>query len=312
MKRTVADVLRRGFQNAVANWHLLLLRFAENAVLAIVIVGAGFATVLPMVFSIIAHPPSGIESPDDLRDFLISHAGVFFYAFIIVTIVSLIAIAVHSFVIAGVARVLVDGNRRAADAVTRDRFRAFTFDTWLDGGRKDWLAVFWIYNFVYGVVGLIVVIPLCLIAVLEVFSLLGEMKVAAIATGCIGVPLVVFLFIVSAIISSVWVQKSIIVCVDERRGARDAMRTGWSEARADLSRHFGVAFILLVISIGGSGVISTFSFGFSLPMMAHGAGAAAGLVFVPLRILVAAVSAVFTSAVGLWSIASFAALSEKS
>ena len=120
------------------------------------------------------------------------------------TVISLIAIAVHSFVVAGVARVLVDGNRRAENALTRDRFRAFTFEAWLDGGRKDWLAVFWIYNFVYGLIGLIAIVPFCLVAVIEVFAILAEMKVAAIATGCIGIPIVIFLAIFTSVLASVW------------------------------------------------------------------------------------------------------------
>jgi hypothetical protein len=308
MKRTVADVLRRGFQNAVANWQLLLIHFAENVLLVMIIVGAGFATVLPVIISIVSHPPSELESAEDLRDFVLTHVGTFLYAFAVVTVIGLIVIAIHSFVVAGVARVLVDGNRRADSALTRDRFRAFTFEAWLEGGRKDWLAVFWIYNFVYGLVGLIAIIPFCLVAVIEIFSLVAEMKVAAIATGCIGVPIVLFLAIFSSVLASVWSRKAIIVCVEEARGATDAMRSGWQQARADMTRHFGVAFILFVISIGGGGLISMLSFMFSLPAMAHGGG----ILFLPVRILLSAVSAVFNSAMGVCSIAAFAALSEKS
>jgi hypothetical protein len=310
MKLSATDVLRRGFDNAVANWHLLLIRFAESVLFVIVIVGAGFATVVPVVISIVSHPPT-FEGADDLRDFMISHLGIFLYVIAVVTVLSLILIAIHSFVIAGAARVLIDGNRRASAALTRDRFRSFTFEHWLDGGREGWIGVFWIYNLVYGLVGLIVVIPFSIIAVAVLASLIAEMKVAAIASGCIGVPVVVFLAIFCSILGAVWAQKAIIVCIEERRGARDAMREGWREARADMSRHFGVAFVLFVIAVGGGGVISMLSFGFSAPGFAHGAGAALALMLLPLRLVLTAVSAVFHSAVGLWSLASFAALSEK-
>lgn len=308
MKRTVADVLRRGFQNAVANWQLLLIHFAENVVMAMIIIGASIATVLPIIISFVSHPPSALESAEDLRDFALSHLGIFVYACAVVTVIGLIVIAIHSFVVAGVARVLVDGNRRADSALTRDRFRSFRFEEWLDGGRKEWIAVFWIYNFVYGLIGLIAVVPFCLVVAIEVFSLMAEMKVAAIATGCIGIPIVVFLAIFSSILASVWSRKAIIVCVEEQRGGSDAMRIAWRQARADMTRHFGVAFILFVISIGGGGLISMVSLTFSMPAMAHGGG----IVLFPVRILLSAVSAVFSSAMGLWSIAAFAALSEKS
>jgi len=308
MKRTVADVLRRGFQNALANWQLLFIHFAENVLLLMIILGAGLATILPIIFSIAWHPPSSFESAEDIRDFVLSHIGVLLYVFAVVTVISLIAIAIHSFVVAGVARVLVDGNRRADSALTRDRFRSFRFEDWLDGGRREWIAVFWIYNFVYGLVGLIAIIPFCLIAVIEVFALFAEMNVAAIAVGCIGIPIVLFLAIFSSVLASVWSRKAIIVCVEEQRGGTDAMRSGWRQARADMTRHFGVAFTLFVISVGGGGLISMVSLMFSLPAMAHGGG----IVLFPVRILLSAVSAVFSSAMGLWSIAAFAALSEKS
>jgi len=310
MKRTDADVLRRGFDNAVANWQLLFLRFAENILFFFIIVGAGVATIVPIFMSIVAHPPS-FDVPDDVQDFLMSHIGVFLYIIAVVTVLSLIVIALHSFVIAGVARVLIDGNRRAAAALTRDRFRTFTFEHWLQGGRESWIAVFWIYNFIYGVIGLIIIIPFALVAIGVLTSILADLKAMAIAAGCVGIPIVIFISIFSAILANVWTQKSIVVCIDEKRGATDAMRTAWREVRADLTRHFAVAFVLFVIAVGGSGVISMLSFGFSMPTLAHGAGAAFALMLLPLRLALTAVSAVFSSAVGLWTIASFAALSEK-
>src|SRR6185437_3436976 len=78
-------------------------------------------------------------------------------------IVLAVLMAIHSFVEAGSARVFVDAERNGA-GVTRSResFRAFNMDRWLQGGRASWWTVFWIYNIVWGVGGLILLIPLLL------------------------------------------------------------------------------------------------------------------------------------------------------
>jgi len=51
LKRSVFDILRRGFENTVANWPLILIRVGEVVVLAGVVIGAVLAAVIPVVVS---------------------------------------------------------------------------------------------------------------------------------------------------------------------------------------------------------------------------------------------------------------------
>lgn len=315
MKRAATDVIRRGFDNAVANWPLLLFRFAEHFLFAMLILASVFAVVVPVVISagFSNWEPGHVgDAAAAVLDFLRAHAIIIVYVFVVVTVLGFVLIAVHSFVVGGIARVLVDAERTAAESGRRDRFRRFTVERWFAGGRTKWWAVFWIYNLAYGLAALIVCIPLLAIIALFTVSILAESSGGAIATGCLGLPIVVFLAIAGSLLAAVWSQKAIVVCVDENRGARDALRAGWREARADFSRHFAVAFVMFVIAVGGSGVISMISFGFSTPTFSpHGPGPLIGLAFMPARIATTFLSSVFGSAVSIWSLASFAALSER-
>ena len=315
MKRSATDVLRRGFDNAVANWPLLLFRIAESFVFGMLIVASVVAIIVPVLLSAGLsrwEPGHVADAAGAVLEFLQTHAIIILYVFAVVTVVAFVVMAVHSFVVGGLARVLVDAERTAAESGPRDRFRRFTVDRWLAGGRTMWWPVFWIYNLAYGLAALIICIPLMAMIALVTASILAESKGGAIATGCIGLPVVIFLTITCGILASVWSQKAIVVCAGQGIGARDSLRIGWREARADLSRHFAVAFIMFVIAVGGGGVISMISFGFSVPSNAHGAGPLIGLAFLPARMATTFISSVFGSAVALWSLASFAALSERS
>ena len=172
--------------------------------------------------------------------------------------------------------------------------------------------LFWIYNIAYGVAALIICVPMMLIALAILAVFLKEAPPAvAIVTGCIGVPIIIFLALATTIIAALWSQKAIVVCVEQRRGANDSLREGWREARADFARHFAVVFILFVIAVGGSGAINMVSLMFSGPPIHHGVSAMIALALLPARIAIGIVNSFFSSAVALWSLASFAALSEK-
>ena len=314
MKLAATDVIRRGFENALANWPLLLLRFAEAVVFVVLTIGSVIAIIIPVVVSasLSKYNPSNYSNPTDaILGLFHAYGVVMLYVFGLATVMGLVFIAVHSFVVGGIARIVVDADRSAAPSGPRERFRRFTMERWVEGGRETWWPIFWIYNIAYGVAALIVCIPMIVFSLIAIAALLNETAPVAIVAGCIGIPIFIFLAFATSIIAAVWSQKAIIVCVEKHLGANDSLRVGWREARADFSRHFAVAFIMFVIAVGGSGVISMFSLMFSAPVNGHGAGAMIGLMLLPARLVISAISSLFSSAVSLWSLASFAALSEK-
>jgi hypothetical protein len=304
LKRPITEVIRRGFDSAVANWQLLLLRFAENIVFVFLTIATVIAIVAPLLISI---GLSAIDlkdmraKPDEVAatigSVLASHLAVFVYAFIAIFVLLGILIVIHSFVIAACAQTYVDADRAP-------RPRVFSMERWLAGGRHSMWPVFWIFNAAYTLAALVILVPAVLVLV---FVLVLRESAGAIVIGCLSLVFIVFVTIVVAVLTGIWCQKAIIVAVRSNLGAGEALRVAWREIRGDFGRHFAVAFIMIVISIGGAATLGMFSFAFAMPASRD---ALLPLIFAPARIALSMVQNVFTAAVSLWMLACFAALSD--
>ena len=308
VRRSIGDVIRRGFDNAVANWPLLLIRVGETFVFGAISVAAALAIIVPLLVS----AGMGAFNPADATTFattaltlITEHWLVIIWALVVVALLLVAFFLIHSFVIGGVATILVDAEIAAGPApASRARFGAFTMERWMAGGRAHWWAVFWIYNVAYGVAALIVLVPL---VVMGGIMILLHGSPAAIVAGCLGLSMAIAAGIFSAVIASIWCQKAIVVRAARGCTGSDALRIAWAEARADAGRHFAVAFVLMVIAFGGAGVIGMFSIVLAVPTAAI---PMAGIFFMPLRILISMIQSAFSAAAANWMLASFAALSD--
>ena len=139
----------------------------------------------------------------------------------------------------------------------------FNMDRWLSGARHSIWTVFWIYNITYGTAFVIVLVPLLI--TLAGMLAFHDSKGAVIAFGCLGLALAVFLALIASVIGAIWAQKAIVIAVERNEAASQASREAWREVRADFGRHFGVAFVLFVISFGGAATIGMFSVVFAVP-----------------------------------------------
>lgn len=306
MRRTATEILRRGFENTLANWPLIVIRIAEGIVLIGIVIGAVIAAIVPLVLSI-GLSRTSVQNPADaaeaILDALAAHWMVFVYVFVIITVVMLLLLAIHSFVEAGCALVYVDGERRTAamPAPLRAAFRSFTADRWIEGGKDGWWTVFWIYNVAWAVGGTIMLLPLfvLLVAVL----MLHNVPVAAVSVGCLGlVVCAMFLFVV-AIVTNIWTQKAIVDCMARNRGTADSLRSSWHELKTDAARHIAVAVVMIAITLAGSMFLSSFSW---LGNFNHNLGL--NIALIPLQFSASIAQALFSAAVGAWFLASFAAL----
>jgi hypothetical protein len=312
MKRNVIDVIRRGFDNAVANWPLLLFRFAETIVALFLVIGSIIAVIVPMIVSAgMSHfnPEDADSAAEAVVSFIVQHLAIIGWVLLLLTGVSFVIVAVHSFVMAGAARVLVDADRAAGAAPpSRDRYRLFTADRFLDGGKSGWWPVFWIYNIAYFVAFLIVSLPILLF--LAIALLVAASTPALIAVGCFGAAVTVMVVLVTGIVTAVLVQKAIVVQSSRALGGMDSLRRAWRDMRIDFVRHFAVAIVMMVIGFAVSSALTTMSMMFS-PPMPHQVGALVGVMFLPVRIATTSVSSVLTSALAIWWTASFAAMEDE-
>ena len=304
MKRSVTEVIRRGFENTVANWPLLLIRIAEGIAFMILVVVAVVAAIIPIAVSIGVTDIDirTIDDPAELMwSLLASYWTVILFLFGLVTVMLVVLVAIHSFVEAGCARVYVDAERVAGPASSRDAFRVFSADRWMAGGRRDWWPVFWIYNLAWGFAGLLLLGPP--VVLLALILVLRENPALAAGVGCLGLAVTIPFFITVAVVTNIWCQKAIVLCVDRIHGARESLGEAWREFKLDAGRHIGVALILWVLMIVGSMMFATLSAGsgfydtpgFSLAVM-------------PMQLISSFINTIFSAVMTSWFLASFAAL----
>ncbi len=313
MKRPATDVLRRGFDNALANWQLILIRIAESIVFIGIFIAAVLAAFVPLAVSIGLNLKDwsldqSVDLPSVLLEIFAAHWMVLVYMFLIASFVLLLVVAIHSFVAAGCALVYVDAERRTSALATpqRQQFRSFTGQRWFGGGKDGWWTVFWIYNIAWGVAGLVMCAPLVVVLAL-MLAVRGTGTGPVIATGCIGAAVSVMFMIVVGIVTNIWGEKAVVDAMARNLGAGAALRSSWREMRTDTARHLGIAIVMIAIAIGGSMFLSSFSW---IGMMNHSRGFT--FATLPLRFSASFAQTLFSSAVGAWFLASFAGLAVES
>jgi len=326
LKRTVTEVLRRGFDSTVANWPVIVLRIVESVVLAAIVIASILAAIIPAVVAAGLSKDDIVNSSDPsgaVIEWVISHLMLFAWIFVLGFVVLGVLIAIHSFVEGGSTQIYVDGERKAkrgpaspatqpappagqgSPAYLRDDFRAFTIDRWLAGGAASWWRIFWLYNLAWSVGLVFVLVPL---TITIIGMLLISDTVGRVVIGCAGVALAVLILIPVSIVTSIWCTKAITICVARALSARESLRLAWREFRADLGRHLAVALIMFVISMA----LSSLASGFSVPMSftEHRIPTAA-LMFAPIRIVIGVVQGAVGAAIGSCLLACFVSMTEE-
>ncbi len=310
MKRSITDIVRRGFDNMAANWPALLIRIGGMLLMVILAMGAGLAAVVPVVMSAYQESRNSV-STEDPREFMESlltgHWGLILSLFVGITVLLVVLTAAYAFFEAGVIRTYVDGERAVAALPhpVRQQFNVFSGERFFAGARVHWWAFFWIYNIAWSVAGLIIVVPMCCLIVLMI---LGKDSGPLLAMGCLGIVLTLLFCFIVAIVTGVISQKAIVVCAARDADAVESLREGWRQIRADLGRHVAVAVIMMAISIGVSGFFSSLSMGTNFTFSHGGTADLTQLMFAPVRIVMFILSTAAGTAIAGWYSASFAAL----
>ena len=309
MRRGVFDLLRRGFDNTFANWQLALIRFLE-AFVFIAITIAVVAVMLVPVFLSLGVRLTELDTPEEFESVitaLTSKWVMLLWIFLGISVLLLLFIVIHSFVEAGCARVFVDADRLAGPEImgTRSRYRIFSWQRWAAGAKAGFWPVFWIYNAIWSVAGLIILIPL-LPTIAAMLAFRGNEGVAVLS-GCLGMLVTMMLAIVVAIVCALLTNRAIVAWAAHHTGAVESMRIGWQAIKTDLARHLLTALAIIVVGFAGSLFFSMFS-------MFAGIGEAKGridvfmMITLPLRLLGSILNSAFSAILGSWYIATYAAL----
>jgi hypothetical protein len=311
VKRGVFDILRRGFDNTIANWQLSLLRFLEAFVFMLIAVAAIVAIVLPIALSF-GIDAMDLNTPEDVAGAIAALGAkwlMLLWVFLGVAVMLTLFLLVHSFVVAGCARVFVDGDRVAGPALDgpRARYRAFTFERWFAGAKAGWWRVFWIYNVIMAVLGLFLLIPL-VPTLIALFFLRGASEGPIIMTSCLGLAATMVLGFFVMIVGIIWSNRAIVAWTVHRGGAIESVETGWAAIRADLGRHLLAAIALFVVTMAGSAFFASFSFFAGIGEAMGSRNSAFMVMTLPLRFLGSLLNSAFSAAIGSWFVATYAAI----
>jgi hypothetical protein len=310
VKRTVFDILRRGLDSTFANWQASLLRFVEGFVFVAIAIGGIIAIVVPILISIGINF-TDIDTPEEFESIataLLEKWVLLLWIFLGISVLLLIFILVHSFVEAGCARVFAHAERVAGPEVAgpRARYRTFTIDRWWAGAKEGGWTLFWIYNAVWGLAGLLMLIPLLPTAAL-VF-LLRPNEGAAVLTGCLGLILSLLFMFVLALGAGIWSNRAIVTWGVHGTGARESMSIAWQAIRADLGRHVLSALAILVVTFAGSMFLSSFSMFAGFGELFGQGEALFHVITLPLRFAGSILSSAFSALIGSWTLATYTAL----
>jgi len=310
VKRGVFDLLRRGLDNTVANWQVTGLRFLELILFFVLTIGGLVAILAPVLISAGINFGS-LDTPGEfegLLTLLLSKWMMVLWVFLGVLVLMTIWMLLHSFVEAGCVRVFVDADRIAGPELIgpRTRYRVFSFDRWLAGAKSGWWTIFWIYNVVWAVALLVLLIPLVPTAIGIV--LLHKHEGAAVAIGCLGLAVTFFFLFLTMIVAALWCNRAIADWAVRGSGALKAVEDAWAEIRRDLGRHLLTALAIFVVSMTAGGFFSGISFMAGLTEAMGGDNKFFMFASIPVRILISLLNYAFSSAIASWFIATYAAI----
>ena len=232
----------------LANWELVLVQFVQTVLVSLLMV----AGVVPLILAIgvgsiraigadfeSGGPPA--EAVDDLLATLAESTGPLLLATIVALIVWAIAMFVLAYFQAGVFGVLAAADRRAPlPTAPRAEFRVFSLSR-LRGAADDHVwRFFWLLNLMMAAASL----PLAIFGgavLLGAWLVATESVSAAVATGCLGLVLVVVL----SFVVSLWWQLSMAVVAAGPAGLGAAI--GWG--LKILLRRLGAVLVLVLLAM---------------------------------------------------------------
>jgi hypothetical protein len=300
-------IVRRGVASTAANWPLILAQLVELVVMMVVLIGGIFLAIVMLGLSIDwdavgsfgskgSDPEAFVEG---IAEWFLANLGAVAWLFVAVCLICGVAVLIHSYFHAGVTGIFVEYERRGETWGWREAWRRFDFSRFVDYAvRRGW-RVFWVYNVVWGVAGLFLLIPL--VVVLGIVLLIGE-NAAAIVVACCGIALVVVAGVLVAIVAGAWAQVAITIGIATDRGAVAASSAAGDFIRGRLGPVLIVVLVFFAASIGVSTVTSTMGMAFDAAGMLPGGD----LFALPLRISFSFVSFLASSIIGLWLASCFA------
>jgi hypothetical protein len=298
--RPIGEIFRRGMESAIANWPLILIRVAESIAMVVVVIAAVMVAVVPLFVGAATGLPS-IDDPDSFARWVLGVSPLLvLYLLIVVILVFGLALLFHAFVQGGVFGVCAAAERHAPEGGGRDWFRVFTPEMWWSNSKRFVWTFFWIYNIVWGLAALVMLVPL--IPALIGAMLLRDSEMILLPT-CLGIATTVGVGIVAGLVAMVWSHVAFAEAVRTGEGAVESLRLGGVRLR----QRAGAILLVVVSYFALSMVIGGFVAGFAFGLDAANVIPGVGLALIPFRIVLSLLDTLVGAALGCWMIAAIVA-----
>lgn|GEM_PF-2971665 len=254
MINEAVDTIQAAYYDVWRAWPLLLIRLGQQILLAFVLVGSLFVTLVPLVVGgIVALSDFKGDPAEFLRSLLLDHPLLIAYAFAAVLVAGTLAMLVYAFFQAGLTG--------AYEEVLRTGELSSVVDRFLRYARESWWRTFWIFQWIWGIIGLIFALPMLAVALVV---LVWRDSVAVLVAGCLFLALLFLVMLVVSFFATGWSAVSVVLGVTRRLPAKTAVRDGWLLYRRRAGSFVLVMLILLVISIVIGAAVASLSFGLGM------------------------------------------------
>ncbi|MFN2443115.1 MAG: hypothetical protein ABR517_10575 [Thermoanaerobaculia bacterium] len=299
--RSIGEIFRRGMESTIANWPLILIRVAESIAMIAVIVATVFVAVVPLFVGAAAGMPS-FDDPDSLARWVLGVSPLLvLFLLIVITLVFGLAVLLHAFVQGGVFGVFAEAERRGTEGAGRDFFRVFTPEMWWRDSKRFAWSFFWIYNIVWGIAALVMLLPL--IPALIGAILLRDSEMLLIPT-CLGIAATVAVGLLAGLVAIIWSHVAFAEAVRTGAGARESLRLAGVRLRQRPGAILLVVVSYFAISMVVGGFVGGFAFGLDAANVIPGVGVA----FIPFRIVLSLLNTLVSAAFGCWMTAAIVAV----
>ena len=291
---------RRGLENLIGNWQLILIAAAESLLIFLFVIfpiGVWGYRKWQVAEDAEAFAESVLRIYLDVFENPVILIGIF----VLVLVIGTIALVIHSMVMAGIVRIYLAGEREMGDRARIDydpRPSTFDLGVWWAGAKSNWFDIFLIYNLVWGISGLLILLPLLPLLFLA-FTANDEQRllITLTAGGCAWA----LLTLVIVFLSRAWANLAIARSVMDDLGVMAAARSSIDIITRQPVTTLTLIFLMVLISLGAGAGGSVVSYSTeAIPAVV----AISGL----LALVSGLINVFISAAAALWMVASFVAM----
>lgn len=257
--RPISALLQRGFDNAVANWPLMLISIAAQVAMIALFFGLFLLFLIPgvMIGVSLDWNDMGADPASFFETLILEHPFFVVYILVAIGIILIPVMFVYAFAEGAKYGVLHEGEVSRGAGGSRNGMRVFEPGKWLQWGRRTWWPAFWVLNIIWAIAFLVILFVMVFFGGLAFLVAMsgGEGGAGgAAAIGCMALLVLIPVFIFTAVVTNMVSQIAMSLLVRDGRGAVATLRAAMGFIRRHPGYSVGVTLLTIVVAfaIGGA------------------------------------------------------------